>query len=116
LPALGLCIAAPAIFVASHTTLLFAAVACFMIYSFTRIFTDGNMMPVLCLIVDKRYRATGYGILNFFACIVGGIGLYAGGWLRDQKIDLEIIFRTSAFLLIISALILFRIRALRADN
>ncbi len=113
LPAIGLCIAAPAIFIASDTTLLILAIGCFMIYSFTRIFTDGNMMPILCMIIDRRYIATGYGLLNFFACTVGGIGLYAGGVLRDADTDLAIVFRTGAVLLAACAFLLYRIRKLR---
>lgn len=117
LPAAGLCIAAPAIFIASDTTLLTVAVGCFMVYSFTRIFTDGNMMPILCMFIDRKYIATGYGFLNFFACMVGGISLYAGGVLRDADIDLAIIYRTSAALLAVCAFLLFRIRTLpRATN
>lgn len=74
-PILGLCISAPAIFIAGSTSILAVAVCCFMLYAFTRIFADGNMMPVLCMIVDSKYRATAYGILNLFATIIGGIGL-----------------------------------------
>ncbi|WP_229310797.1 MFS transporter [Larkinella arboricola] len=109
-PVVGLCLAAPAIFLASHTTILSVAIGCFMLYSFTRIFTDGNMMPILCLITDERYRATAYGILNFFSCIIGGIGLYAGGALRDAKVDLSTVFQTGAVLLALCAFLLYKIQ------
>lgn len=113
LPMLGLGLAAPAIFLASYTTLLVVAIGCFMVYSFTRIFTDGNMMPILCLIIAPQLRATGYGILNFFACIIGGIGLYAGGALRDAQIPLELIFQVSASLLLVATFLLYRISLIR---
>lgn len=103
LPVVGLCIAAPAVFMASSTAILPVAVGCFMAFAFTRIFTDGNMMPILCLIADPRYRATGYGVLNLFSCIIGGIGLYAGGALRDAQINLSLMFKVGAFLLLLSA-------------
>lgn len=108
-PAIGLLIAAPGIFVASSTDTLYIAVLCFMLYAFTRTFTDANMMPILCMITDRRYRATGYGILNFFSCIVGGLGLYAGGVLRDSSVDLSLIFRVAAFTMLICAFFLFRL-------
>lgn len=116
LPIVGLCIAAPAIFVASTTSVLAIAVGCFMIFAFTRIFTDGNMMPILCLITDPRYRATGYGVLNLFSCIIGGIGLYAGGVLRDARVDLSLMFRFGALLLIVSLLALYFIKPLYGED
>ena len=110
LPAIGLLIAAPSVFVASETSLLPVAVVGFVIYALTRMFSDANMMPILCLITDSRYRATGYGILNLFSCIVGGIGIYAGGLLRDRHIDVSILFQVAAGLMLVCAGILFSIR------
>ncbi len=46
-PAIGLLIAAPCIFLASWTTILPLAIFAFMIFSFTRAFGDSNMMPML---------------------------------------------------------------------
>lgn len=110
IPLLGLCVAAPAIYIASYTTILTIAVAGFMLYAFTRIFTDGNMMPILCLIVDSRYRATAYGILNLFSCIIGGIGLYLGGYLRDVDINLSYFFQVAALLMTIAALFFYLLK------
>ena len=81
LPAIGLLVAAPSVYLASVTTVLPIAVMGFVLYALTRMFSDANMMPILCLVTDERYRATGYGILNLFSCIVGGVGIYAGGML-----------------------------------
>jgi MFS family permease len=106
-PAIGLCIAAPGIFFASTTTVVAVTILGFILYALTRAFTDANMMPILCMVSDSRYRATGYGILNLFSCIVGGIGIYAGGVLRDAKIDLSRIFEFAAFVSILCAVLLF---------
>lgn len=116
IPILGLCIAVPAIFTASYTSVLAIAVGGFMLYAFTRIFTDGNMMPILCLIVDAKYRATAYGMLNLFSCVIGGIGLYAAGYLRDVDINLGILFRIAALLLAIGAFSLFLLKQSIAKN
>lgn len=110
LPVIGLCIAAPAIFIAGYSSVLVVAVACFMLYAFTRIFSDGNMMPILCMVVDPKYRATAYGVLNLFATVIGGIGIYAGGYLRDINIDLGLLFRIAAFLLAAGALSLYLLK------
>ena len=111
LPAIGLLIAAPSVYLASVTSVLPLAVSGFVLYALTRMFSDANMMPILCLVTDERYRATGYGILNLFSCIVGGVGIYAGGMLRDRHIDVSILFQVAAVLMVLCAGILLRIRS-----
>ena len=110
-PAIALLIAAPAIFIASSTSVVFIAIVGFMFYTFTRIFSDVNMMPILCLIADNRYLATGYGVLNMFACIVGGLGIYASGLLRDANFQMDSLFKVAAALLLLSVLLLFMIKS-----
>ena len=109
-PAIGLCIAAPCVFIASGTDILAVTIGGFMLFAFTSKFTDSNMMPILCMIANPRYRATGYGVLNLFSCIIGGIGIYAGGMLRDASVNLSVIFKFAALLCILCAVFLFLIR------
>jgi len=45
-------------------------------------------MPILCLIVDPRYRATGYGFLNMTGTIAGGLAIYVAGALQDLNLNL----------------------------
>jgi MFS family permease len=115
-PVVGLCVAAPAIFMAASTSLLPLAVAGLIIYGLTRAFTDANMMPILCLVSDPRYRATGYGVLNLFACIIGGLTIYAGGALRDQAVNLSVLFQVAAVTLLICAAILFLVKPSVAET
>jgi len=110
-PVIGLCIAAPAIFFASYTAILPLAIFCFIIYALTKAFSDVNMMPILCMVADPRYRATGYGILNLFSCVVGGIGLYAGGVLRDAEINLSTIYQSAALIMAICLILLLIIKS-----
>jgi hypothetical protein len=86
------------------------AVAGLVLYGVTRTFTDANMMPILCLISDPRYRATGYGMLNFLACIIGGVGIYAGGALRDAKVEMSSMFMFVFAMICICAALLFRLK------
>ncbi|NGM64969.1 MFS transporter [Sphingobacterium sp. SGR-19] len=111
LPAIGMLIAVPAIFIASYTTILWATVAGFLVYALTRPFIDANMMPILGIIADKRYLATGYGFLNLCSCIVGGVGIYVAGALRDGQVNLNIIFQVAALSMIICAFLLFRLKS-----
>lgn len=107
IPFIGLCISAPCIFFASSTSILFLAILFFIFYALTRAFCDTNMMPILCMVVDNRYRATGYGIFNMFSCIVGGIGLFAGGALRDMNVNLSSVYHFAALTMLICAGLLF---------
>jgi len=113
---IGLFLAAPGILLAANTSLLAVAVVGLMLYGLMRSFADVNMMPILCLVSDSRYRATGYGILNMFACIVGGATIYVGGALRDAKIDVSRIFQFSSTCLIAAALLLFFVKPIAAKK
>jgi MFS family permease len=109
-PVIGLVAAAPGILLAAHTSLLPFAIGGLMLYGLARSFSDANMMPILCLVSDPRYRATGYGVLNMFACVVGGITIYVGGALRDAKVDVSTIFYFASAALIVCATLLFFVK------
>ena len=95
---------------AGQTSLLVVAIAGITIYGFTRAFGDANMMPILCLVADPRYRATGYGLLNLFACLAGGLAIYAGGSLMDHGVSLSIVFQLSAGILVVFTLCLLAVK------
>ncbi len=115
-PVIGLCVAAPAIFLASQTSLLPLAIAGLLLYGLGRAFTDSNMMPILCLVADPRYRATGYGILNLFSCVVGGLTIYAGGALRDAEFNVRLLFEAAAASLLLCAGLLAMVRPSRSPT
>lgn len=110
IPMIGLAIAAPAVFAGSYTTVLWIVILFFLIYGLTRMFVDTNLMPILCLTVDNRYRATGYGILNMFATIIGGLGIYAAGALRDSQINLNLVYRLASLSIIICIILLWLVK------
>jgi MFS family permease len=109
-PAIGLCLCAPGILLTARTDVLVFALAGLVLFGFFRSFVDCNMMPILCLVSDPRYRATGYGILNCFACVIGGLAIYAGGALRDHQVNLSKMFVFAAATLVLCAGILLLIR------
>src|SRR3954469_16373038 len=94
-PMAGICLAAPGVFLLSWADTLPLAILGVVLYG-GRNFTDANMMPMLCLISDPRYRATGFGILNLVANTIGGVAIYAGGALRDAHVDVHYIYRAAA--------------------
>ncbi|MBL9183213.1 MAG: MFS transporter [Verrucomicrobiaceae bacterium] len=95
-PAIGLFIAAPATLMLANTSVLALAIAGLCFYGLMRSFSDANLMPILCQVADSRYRATGYGVLNLFSCLVGGVTVYLGGVLRDAHISVSTLFMAAA--------------------
>jgi len=109
-PVIGLCVAAPAILLTAGTSFLAAAIFGLVLYGLARSAVDANLMPILCLVADSRYRATGYGVLNACASLVGGLTIYAGGALRDAKVDLSLVFQFAAVSMLLAAGILFLVK------
>lgn len=110
-PAIGYCAVAPCLFFGIDAGLLVFAVGGLIVYGLGRGFYDANLMPILRSVVDERYSATGYGVLNFVGCAVGGAMIYAGGWLKDSQVDLARIFQFSAAGLLVVGLLLFAVRS-----
>lgn len=109
-PFVGFCAAAPALFCAASSNTLSVALAGLVIFGLARGFSDANMMPVLCQIVDSRYRATGYGLLNCISCLVGGATIYLSGILRDTHFNLAIVFQIAAAGLGLAALLMLALK------
>jgi len=107
-PAIGMFIAAPATLLVSGTGVLALAIAGLSLFGMMRSFSDANLMPVLCQVADPRFRATGYGLLNLCACVVGGLAILAGGKLRDAGVPVSVLFQCAAGgLLICGVLLMF---------
>ncbi|CAN5314468.1 MFS transporter [soil metagenome] len=109
-PILGLILAAPALVFVALSPAFGLVAGGLVLFGFARVFTDANMMPIVCQLVDGRYRATAYGVLNAFSCIVGGIAILLGGILRDRGVNVSLVFLISAGGLVLCALMLTRIR------
>lgn len=112
---IGLCLAAPGVLLAATAGALPLAIAGVVLYGLTKPFADANMMPILSLVADPRYRATGYGVLNLFSCTIGGLTVYLGGALRDARVDVSRIFVFGALGLLVSAVFLWFVRPRPAD-
>jgi hypothetical protein len=109
-PVIGMAIAAPAALLIAQTHVLPLAILGVILYGLSRPFSDVNLMPMLCLATDPRYRATGYGMLNSAACLVGGLAIYAGGLLRDAHLDASHIFQGSAVALALGGFLFYRVK------
>jgi MFS family permease len=99
---------------AASTDLLPLAIVGLAVFGLGRGFFDANQMPILRDLVDERYSATGYGLLNFTSTAAGGIMVYIGGAMRDAQIDLGRIFQGCAGTLLVGAFLLFLLRPSQA--
>ncbi len=107
----GIAIAGPSILLVSVTNTLVIALGGLVMFGLTKSFVDANMMPILTIIADSRYRATGYGLLNLCACVVGGAAIYAGGVLRDANVNVVRVFQFGGLSFFLSLAILFILRS-----
>ena len=107
---IGLCLCVPCVLLVAHTSVLGVVMAGLVAYGATRVFPDANMMPILFQITDRRYRATGLGLLNAFGTMAGGITIYVGGALRDADVDITKVFYAGALGLAACIVLLWMIR------
>ena len=108
-PAIGMFIAAPATLLVANASGPALAIVGLSIYGMMRSFSDANLMPILCEVSDARYRATGYGVLNLFACTVGGLTIYAGGLMRDANVSVGTFFECAAAGLLVCGLLMMMV-------
>ena len=107
---IGVLVAIPGVLLVGNASLLPLVLLGMVIYGFTRPFPDASMTPLLCQIIDRRYLATGVGVLNMFAVMVGGTSIYIGGVVRDAHISVTTMFNGGALGLLICAVLLWAIK------
>lgn len=107
---LGMSVGCPFLFILGFTQLFWLAVISMIVFGLARGFHDANLMPILCQVIDKRYRGTSYGILNFFSTIIGGIMVYVGGMIMDAHISLSLVFQIASIALLLGGWLLMLIK------
>ncbi len=110
IPMLGFVCAGPCLFLLAHTSSFAFALGAMIVFGVGRGFADANLMPIVCQVLNPRYCATAYGLLNFVSVSVGGLMIYAGGWLRDQQVSLAVPFTIAAAGLFLAGLMLALVR------
>ena len=112
-PMIALTLCSPFVFLTAHTSSLWLVAMSLMVFGFARGTSDSNMMPILCQVAEPRHRATGYGVLNFFSCCIGGYSSYLGGQLRDNHVEVSVLFMGSAVGVLVSGLLLALVKPKR---
>jgi MFS transporter, Spinster family, sphingosine-1-phosphate transporter len=106
---LGVALAAPCLFLVGFTASTGLLIAALVIFGLGRGFYDCNAMPVLSQIARSDLRSTGYGIFNLVGTLTGGVIAAAAGALKNI-IGLGGVFQIAALLLLISTVMLIRLR------
>ena len=109
-PVIGLGVAIPAMLLASKTGSLVAALSWLVVFGVSRTCFDVNLVPILCLVSNPRYRATGIGLISAVSCFTGGIMIYLVGILRDHNVQLGNIFSYMAGSLAVCVVLLLLIK------
>jgi MFS family permease len=108
--AIGFIIGGPFLYLMAATDMYWIAVLGIVIFGLTKGSHDANFMPVITQVVDKKYQATGYGIMSFFSVMSGAVMIWVGGYLKDIGIELDLVFKIAAVGIFISGLVLLVIR------
>jgi MFS family permease len=114
--ALGLLFAGPFLVAAASSHVLLLAIGGLLVFGLGRGAIDANQMPLLRQVIDERYSAFGYGLLNLASTVAGGVMVYAGGALLDAHVPLMRIFQIAGTGLFFGGLILFAIPLLSRDR
>ena len=77
---------------------------------------DANNMPILCQIAPARFRATGYGLLNFFGIASGACLTPLLGQLKDSGVPLAVSFAYCAVPALLAAVLMLLLRPKDRDR
>jgi MFS family permease len=109
-PAIGFFIAAPCLLLMGAVDYVPIVLACVLAAGMSQGFLDANLMPAACTVVDFRYRATAYGLLNFVGTTAGGGMTYIGGWLKEQDVSFGTVFQAAGVMILVAGLLLLMVR------
>jgi MFS family permease len=110
---IGIICAAPGILLVVASPSFAIAMGGLVIYGFCVEVNDATQMPILCQVVDPRYRATAYGTMNFVQQITGGLAIYGTGALRDLKVDTGKVLVVGAVVQVCAACLLLLLKPRR---
>ena len=91
IPAVAILLTSPIFWLTGWFPFMFFSLLSLSMWGLAMGFFGANTMPIVCLVVDVRYRATAVGMLNACTAIFGGVALYGVGALRDAKINVNLI-------------------------
>ncbi len=103
-------IGGPFLYLMAATDLYWIAIFGIIIFGLSKGNHDANFMPIITQVVNKKYQATGYGIMSFFGVMSGAIMIWVGGYLKDIGISLDLVFKIAAVGIFLSGFVLMAIQ------
>ena len=115
LSAIGLALLVPGILIVGLAPGFALTICGSLIFGFGFGMFDANNMPILCQIAPPRFRATGYGLLNFFGIASGAFLTPLLGKLKDSGTPLTASFAYCAVPALVAAVLMFILRPKERD-
>jgi len=109
-------IGGPFLYLMAAADLYWIAILGIIVFGLSKGNHDANFMPIITQVVDKKYQATGYGIMSFFGVMSGAIMIWVGGYLKDIGISLDLVFKIAAVGILISGFVLMAIRPNKTES
>lgn len=110
IPGLGYAVAACMFVMLGSVEVVWLLVAGVFVCGMAHGFLDANLMPAACLQIERRYWATGYGLLNLAGTTAGGLMTFVGGRLKDAQVPFGTTFLASAVFVALASALLFAVR------
>ena len=108
--ALGLLLTVPALAGLGLAPAFGQAIACTALFGLGFGMFDANNMPILCQLAPARFRATGYGVMNFVGISAGAYLTPFLGRLKDRGVPLAEGFALCAVPALLAAVLMFSLR------
>ena len=108
---LGLLLTAPAMAGIGLAPSFPIAIICTILYGLGFGMFDANNMPILCQVAPPRFRATGYGVMNFVGIASGAYVTPLLGKLKDSGVPLATGFAYCALPALLAAVLMFLLRS-----
>jgi len=91
-------------------------ILCSALYGFGFGLFDANSMPILCQVAPPRFRATGYGLMNFFGTAAGALITPYLGKLKDNGTPFAVSFAYCAIPALLAAILMILLRPRDRDR
>jgi MFS family permease len=112
---LGLLLTAPAVAGIGLAPSFQAVIGCAVLFGLGFGMFDANNMPILCQLAPARFRATGYGLMNFVGISSGALLTPLLGKLKDNGVPLATGFAYCALPALLAAVLMFLLRPRVSD-
>jgi MFS family permease len=116
LSAFGLTLLVPTIIMVGRAPTFPLVIAGSLLFGLSFGMFDANNMPILCQLAPARFRATGYGLMNFVGISAGAYLTPLLGRLKDSGVPLATGFAYCALPALLAAILMFALHPISRDR